>query len=67
MPRPEAFISRIVVNGQIVVVVSTVYGEGREFPAGPATPDGRIADEQAVRAAEALAHGWAVNKGFTAC
>lgn len=67
MPRPEAFISQIVVNGQIVVAVRPVFGEGRDFPAGPATSEGRIADEEAFRAAHIKAHAWAVQNGFVAC
>jgi hypothetical protein len=60
----EAFISRIVQSGVVIVCVRTIYDDGADFPAGPATPDGRIADSAACRDAEAQARAWAVSNGF---
>jgi hypothetical protein len=60
----EAFISRIVRSGEIIVCVRTIYDEGADFHAGAASADGRIADSAACIAAEAKARAWALAHGF---
>lgn len=60
----EAFISRIIKSGEVVVCVRTVFGDGADFPAGRASADGRIADAAACVAAEKRAKAWALANGF---